>query len=71
MPIQTITILEKFLAILTNIVVIGFGVGIPHMAPHVMSKIARFATKKTFDNPVALLIPKVLKKLVIFVIKRV
>lgn len=45
MPIQTITILEKFLAILTNIVVIGFGVGIPHMAPHVMFKIARFATK--------------------------
>ena len=45
MSIQTITILEKFLAISTNIVVIRFGVGIPHMAPHVMSKIARFATK--------------------------
>lgn len=45
MSIQTITILEKFLAILTNIVVIRFGVGIPHMAPHVMSKITRFATK--------------------------
>ena len=71
MSIQTITIFEKFLAILTNIVVIGFGVGIPHMPPHVMPKIARFATKQTFDNPIALLITKVLKKLVIFIIKHV
>ena len=44
MSITTVTILESFLAILTNIVG-GFGMGVSHMASHVMFKISTLATE--------------------------